>query len=116
MQFVFKPRVQTRLADTETPVSIYLKIRDHFPESVLMESGDHSASEHRYSYICCKPLATFSVKEHHITIGYPNGDKTVRHINGHTDVMQTLGSFMDRFSVETQEELYNTKGLYGYIN
>jgi len=116
MQFVFTPRVQTRLADTETPVSIYLKIRDHFPESILMESGDHSASEHRYSYICCKPLATFSVKEHHITIGYPNGDKTVRHINGHTDVMQTLDSFMDCFSIETQEELYHTKGLYGYIN
>ena len=40
------------LADTITPVSIYLKIRDKFPNSILLESSDYHANDNSFSYTC----------------------------------------------------------------
>jgi len=39
------------LADTITPVSVYLKIRDKFPNSILLESSDYHANDNSFSYI-----------------------------------------------------------------
>ena len=49
------------LADTYTPVSIYLKIRDVFPKSILLESTDFHHLENCYSFICMNPIADFKV-------------------------------------------------------
>ena len=51
------------LADTITPVSIYLKIRDKFPNSILLESSDYHANDNSFSYICCNPIASIEVKD-----------------------------------------------------
>ena len=45
------------LADTTTPVSIYLKLRDVFSHSLLLESSDYHSRENSMSYICCEPIA-----------------------------------------------------------
>lgn len=55
------------LADLQTPVGIYLKIRDAFPESALLESSDFHAGEDSSSFIAMDPLAKFKVKDHFIT-------------------------------------------------
>ena len=49
------------LADIFTPVGIYLRLRDKFPGSILLESTDYRASENSYSYICVKPIAGIEV-------------------------------------------------------
>lgn len=50
-------------ADTFTPVSVYLNIRDRFPKSILLESSDYHSSENSYSFIGFDVLASFAVKE-----------------------------------------------------
>ena len=64
------------LADTLTPVSVYLKIRDHFPNSILLESSDYHANDNSFSYICCNPIASFELKDHCINIELPNQSKS----------------------------------------
>ena len=54
------------LADTTTPVSIYLKVRDHFESSLLLESTDFRSAENCFSFICMEPIASFEVTEKRI--------------------------------------------------
>ena len=56
------------LADTITPVSIYLKIRDKFPNSILLESSDYHGNENSFSYICCNPIASIKVEDNKINL------------------------------------------------
>jgi anthranilate synthase component 1 len=58
---------KTMLADLQTPVSIYLKIRDLYPESVLLESSDYHGAESSYSFIGLCPIARFLVQNGQIT-------------------------------------------------
>ncbi len=50
------------LADTTTPVSIYLRLRDVFPNSLLLESSDYHSRENSTSYICCEPIAGLPIE------------------------------------------------------
>lgn len=68
----FSPRVKEILADTVTPVSIYLKLRDIYPNTLLLESSDYHGNENSYSFICIKPEATFMVEQNNIRIKYPD--------------------------------------------
>ena len=61
-------------ADMETPVGIYLKIRDLYPMSALLESSDYHTSQNSVSYIGVCPIASFSVADETITATYPDGN------------------------------------------
>jgi len=63
------------LADTLTPVSIYLRLRDQFAESILLESSDYHGNENSFSYICCDPISSFEVLSNQLEI--KNSDGTV---------------------------------------
>ena len=61
------------LADTITPVSVYLKIRDKFPNSILLESSDYHANDNSFSYICFNPIASIKVENRKIETQLPDG-------------------------------------------
>src|SRR5690349_23107414 len=61
------------LADTLTPVNIYLKVRDVFAGTILLESSDYHGHENSLSMICCDPIASFQVKGSSIEMRYPDG-------------------------------------------
>ncbi len=63
------------LADTLTPVSVYLKLRDHFPNSLLLESSDYHANDNSFSYICCQPIAHIQIQNGQLQRQYPDGTK-----------------------------------------
>lgn len=46
------------LGDMHTPVSIYLKVRDMYPQSALMESSDYHAGENSLSFIALCPFVS----------------------------------------------------------
>ena len=54
------------IADTITPVSVYLKVRDKFPNSILLESSDYHANDNSFSYICFNPIASIKVQNNSI--------------------------------------------------
>ena len=60
------------IADTITPVSAYLKLRDVFPNSILLESSEYDNRTNNYSYICCNPISTISIKNNDLKITYPD--------------------------------------------
>ena len=62
MIFRLKTHYKKILADTITPVSVYLKIRDRFPNSILLESSDYHANDNSFSYICCNPIASIKIE------------------------------------------------------
>ena len=67
----FNANIKKLIVDTDTPVSIYLKIRDYYPNSILLESSDYGAKDNSYAYICCNPIAEFNVKNNVITTSFP---------------------------------------------
>ena len=75
------------LADTITPVSVYLKVRDRFPNSILLESSDYRANDNTFSYICCNPIASINIQNEEITKQFPDGTKEQSSINETTNVL-----------------------------
>jgi anthranilate synthase component 1 len=63
------------LADTTTPVSIYLRLRDVFPNSLLLESSDYHSRENSLSYICCEPIAGLVLNNGILKKHYPDGSQ-----------------------------------------
>ena len=58
--FTYTTRCKTILGDLHTPVSTYLKVRDIFPQSALMESSDYHGSENNRSFIGLNPVASIA--------------------------------------------------------
>jgi anthranilate synthase component I len=104
------------LADTITPVSIFLKIRDKFANSILLESSDYHSNENSYSYICCHPIARFEVAKGQINIDYPDKNAETLKVNKGSDVMQKLEDFCRAFQTDKDEFNFSNKGLFGYIS
>ncbi len=116
MRYQLKTNFKKILSDTITPVSIYLKIRDKFPNSILLESSDYHGNENSFSYICCNPIASISVENGMIIKSFPDGNTLRSEIDLHTDVPAEIHNFSQRFDVEDQDFKFIHNGLFGYIN
>ncbi len=103
------------LADTITPVSVYLKIRDRFPNSILLESSDYHANDNSFSYICCNPIASIKVENESIIKNYPDGKSTTIDINTNTDIANVLHNFSTKFSSSNTDFKFINNGLFGYM-
>ncbi|KQC29669.1 anthranilate synthase component I family protein [Flagellimonas eckloniae] len=104
------------LADTITPVSVYLKIRDKFPNSILLESSDYHANDNSFSYICCNPIASIKVQNEVITQTYPDGSTEEFPISPTTDVTEVIHDFSKKFSVSSNGFKFINNGLFGYMS
>ena len=103
------------LADTFTPVSVYLKIRDKFPNSLLLESSDYHANDNSFSFICFNPMANFSVENNIITKHYP--DDSIEKIEViKKNVVEELSQFSKQFKTESETFKFINNGLFGYIS
>ena len=111
-----KIKIQTRekklLADTISPVSIYLKLRDRFANSLLLESSDYHGADNSFSYICCEPIAGFKVEGQQVfeSILSESGKKPLSNLN------QQLVAFVNQFESPKDDKSYITTGLFGHIN
>ena len=102
------------LADTITPVSVYLKIRDQFPGSILLESSDYHANDNSFSYICCNPIASLKVQDEILSLHYPDGASENREITDQTDIPGEIHHFAGQFKAEDHDFKFITNGLFGY--
>lgn len=112
--FSYKTVHRTVLGDLHTPVSTYLKVRDLFTQSALMESSDYHGSENNRSFIGLCPLASVSI--HHGVAIFRMPDESVEEypISKRYTVDQALNDFLNRFHVEGEYNQYC--GLYGYTS
>ena len=106
------------IVDTITPVSIYLKLRDNYSNTILLESSDYSAKDNSYAYICCNPIAKFYVKKNTLFTEYPDESKFQKKLAKDIRIFSELEKFMNKFSIQddsNQSKKYISKGLFGYM-
>ena len=115
MSFKLQTHFKKILADTITPVSVYLKIRDKFPNSILLESSDYHANDNSFSYICCNPIASIKVENEIITKEFPDGTKSEAPITHKSAVTKEIDAFSQLFAVEDQDFKFITNGLFGFM-
>ncbi len=105
------------LADILTPVSVYLKLRDRFPNSILLESSDYHGAENSFSYICCSPMASIKAEGEVLTEAFPDGSVQHTPITKSINVPDRLAAFAQRFDVERQQQFgFIHNGLFGYMS
>lgn len=104
------------LADTLTPVNIYLKLRDVYAGSILLESSDYHGHENSLSFICCDPMATFQVHNEQADIAFPGKSLNKIAINKPGQVTGLLEEFIKSFKVDgSVHSKYPHDGLFGYM-
>jgi anthranilate synthase component 1 len=103
------------LADTLTPVNIYLKLRDVFACSILLESSDYHGHENSLSFICCEPLASFQVSGSEVEMRFPDGTLKKEELSKTGRAVECLDEFRRSFGVSDQPSKYAMSGLFGYI-
>jgi anthranilate synthase component I len=104
------------LADTLTPVNIYLKLRDVYAGSILLESSDYHGHENSLSFICFEPVASFQVKNDSAEMKYPDGKVIQKKISGTGEVTELLEEFRSSFQPDNISSKYANCGLFGYMS
>ncbi|PTT02381.1 anthranilate synthase component I [Pedobacter sp. HMWF019] len=102
-----------RLADTTTPVSIYLRLRDVFPNTILLESSDYHSRENSVSYVCADPVAGIVLKDEVLSVYYPDGSREEK-----TDfsLIEEIDAFKSKFDHQSDTDgRYISSGLFGYF-
>src|SRR5690349_52765 len=104
------------LADVYTPVGIYLRLRDRFRDTVLLESTDHHAAENSYSFICINAIAGIEITNtNSIEFKLPSQQPERVTIENVSKVPDLLNDFMHRFETASdRKEARFAQGLYGY--
>lgn len=114
MKFELKTDTCELLTDTMTPVNMYLKIRDAFPESVLLESSDYGANDNSVAYLCFNPIASFKVQNKLLTQTFPDGTRNETTMTKEVSVVDALETFVSSFDTNLPETRFLANGLFGY--
>ena len=105
------------LADVYTPVGIYLRLRDRFRDTILLESTDHHSSENSWSFICVNAIGGIEISsKESIEFKLP-GQKPERiALKNANEIPQLLWGFMQKFDIQKSEnkESKFAQGLFGY--
>lgn len=105
-----KQNISVISADLETPVGLYLKIRDLYPCSALLESSDYHTSQNSVSLIGVDPIGSFTVVNEEIICRYPNGEESRTPAQ---DVTSALRDYIRSYSNELNDpKIFN--GLFGF--
>ena len=102
------------LADTTTPVSIYLRLRDIFPNSLLLESSDYHSRDNSLSFICCEPIAGLVLSKGVLTQQFPDGSEE-HFAEGEFKLVNEIDAFLKRFETDELPLKVISNGLFGYF-
>ena len=102
------------LGDLITPVSAYLKVRDAYPQSALMESSDYHGGENAKSFIAVHPIGSVSIEHGMGICKYPDNKITETPINEQFTSADLINQFIGSFDISGPESNYC--GLYGYTS
>ncbi len=100
-------------ADLETPVGIYLKVRDLYPQSALLESSDYHAQHNATSFIGVDPIGHFKVENEMVVKSYPGETEIRKKISNGVDVVDELRDYIESFQIDNHDDSL-PDGLLGY--
>ncbi len=111
--YIINTTYKKRLADTTTPVSIYLRLRDVFPNTILLESSDYHSRSNSVSYVCAEPVAGIILQDGLLSTYFPDGKKEEK-----KDFVLTteIDVFKAQFKPDVVDDTrYISSGLFGYF-
>jgi anthranilate synthase component 1 len=114
MEYKLYTRYRKILADIYTPVGIYNKVRDQFPNALLLESADYHDRTDSKSYICLEPIAGFEAKGKSYHYNLPKGDVDSKTVGQSKEVFAAFKKFVNKFESGATNSPFNTQGLWGY--
>jgi anthranilate synthase component 1 len=101
-------------ADTLTPVGVYLRLRDIYPGSLLLECTDFSSRSNAFSYVCINPVIGIEVTENQIRKYFPGGKEEISPLQ---NVTGSINEFIRSIRVENQPETSGgVHGLFGFTS
>jgi len=109
-----KTAIKQILSDTITPVSAYLRVRDIFPQSILLESSDYHSNEDSYSFICLQPFYSFTIEQGKIILRDEHGGSDIQQITQDTSIPDELNRFFQSFELADPDPRIRTNGFFGY--
>lgn len=116
--FKFQTHTRKILADLYTPVGVYMRLRDLYTQSALMESSDYHGNDNSRSFIGIHPIAQIAIGHGVATLSFPDGSQEKREIDfskkgrAKEQTIQAVEDFMHSFSIEGDGAKYC--GVYGY--
>ena len=112
--FKYVTTSKTILADLYTPVGVYMRLRDLFPQSALMESSDYHDANNSRSFIGINPVASVAIGHGEAIIGYPDGSSVRRVVNRDYRSDKAIHELIDRIEVSGEDA--GVCGLFGYTS
>ncbi|HRP57983.1 anthranilate synthase component I family protein [Agriterribacter sp.] len=112
-----KTQFKKMLSDVYTPVGMYLRVRDRFRDTILLESTDYHTAENSFSFICINAIAGMEItSQRSIEFKLPGQKPERLPVNDPAEVPAMLWDFMQRFDVEQSPDkiVAAIQGLYGY--
>ena len=119
--FNYTTQTRTILADLYTPVGVYMRLRDIYPQSALMESSDYHGTENSRSFIGVHPIASIAVGHGVVTATYPDGRVEEKELPAFGEgkgekcklaISKAFNDFIQAFHVEGEGS--ECCGLYGF--
>lgn len=110
--YQYQTETKKIMGDLHSPVSIYLKVRDTFPRSALLESSDFHANRNSISYVALNPIAHVEVNRGVCTSSYPDGRELQQELSEEFSISDALINFTGSFNVSGDQS--EQCGLFGY--
>ena len=104
------------IADTITPVEVYLKIRDVFPNSLLLESSDYRSSNNNFSFICFNEIGSIKIKDFVLEEKFPDGKTSSEKLKQSLNIPDIIHKYLDNFDIDQNEHTFVNNGLFGFVS
>ena len=108
----FKTSSTTRISDTVTPVGLYLRFRDVYANTILLESSDYHSKEESFSFICIEPIVSMKVEDALFSISHKGVQVAQKVVD--KNFYELFDNFADSIVLDCPKELKSFNGLYGY--
>ena len=112
--YKYQTTSKTILADLYTPVGVYMRLRDLYPQSALMESSDYHDQSNARSFIGINPIASVAVGHGVATIHYPDGSTMQHDISQDYTTDKAIHALIDHIKVDGDDAGFC--GLFGYTS
>ena len=103
-------------ADTITPVEVYLKIRDIYPNSLLLENSDYMLANNNYSFICFNQIGYIKIKDNEVTSSCPGEEISSKMLSENEKISDIIHNYLDKFQTVESEFKFLNNGLFGFMS
>ena len=112
--YQYQTTSKTILADLYTPVGVYMRLRDLYPQSALMESSDYHDSNNSRSFIGINPIASVAIGHGVASVTFPDGTTLQRPLSSDFRSAEAIHALIDHIQVTGDDA--NVCGLFGYTS